>query len=398
MVTQGKDLQTEQKRLAALKGYKILDTPAEHEFDELTQLASQICGTPISLITLIDEHRQWFKSKVGISLPETPRSVSFCEYAIKENEVFEIMDASKDERFKHNPLVTNSPKIRFYAGSQLVTANGHNLGTLCVIDTIPRRLTSDQKYALKVLAKQVITNFELRQKQKQLELEKKQLQKANEKLDQFVQMVSHDLKEPIMNMQAVSEWLQEDLSEKDYPNLGSNLNLMQERIAAMGKIVTGLLEYAMTNIQDLPKQEVHIGQLVQQILRGQDKAKDFTISVSENLPTLFTEKILIQQVLTNLISNAIKYHDTGHGQLSIGFEQAGQMYTFYVQDNGPGIAPEHHQRIFGLYERLLRDANRSKGTGIGLATVKKIVEDKGGQVWVDSELGRGARFFFTWPK
>lgn len=398
MVTQGKDLQTEQKRLAALKGYKILDTPAEHEFDELTQLASQICGTPISLITLIDEHRQWFKSKVGISLPETPRSVSFCEYAIKENEVFEIMDASKDERFKHNPLVTNSPKIRFYAGSQLVTANGHNLGTLCVIDTIPRRLTSDQKYALKVLAKQVITNFELRQKQKQLELEKKQLQKANEKLDQFVQMVSHDLKEPIMNMQAVSEWLQEDLSEKDYPNLGSNLNLMQERIAAMGKIVTGLLEYAMTNIQDLPKQEVSIGQLVQQILRGQDKAKDFTISVSENLPTLFTEKILIQQVLTNLISNAIKYHDTGHGQLSIGFEQAGQMYTFYVQDNGPGIAPEHHQRIFGLYERLLRDANRSKGTGIGLATVKKIVEDKGGQVWVDSELGRGARFFFTWPK
>lgn len=398
MVTQGKDLQTEQKRLAALKGYKILDTPAEHEFDELTQLASQICGTPISLITLIDEHRQWFKSKVGISLPETPRSVSFCEYAIKENEVFEIMDASKDERFKHNPLVTNSPKIRFYAGSQLVTANGHNLGTLCVIDTIPRRLTSDQKYALKVLAKQVITNFELRQKQKQLELEKKQLQKANEKLDQFVQMVSHDLKEPIMNMQAVSEWLQEDLSEKDYPNLGSNLNLMQERIAAMGKIVTGLLEYAMTNIQDLPKQEVHIGQLVQQILRGQDKAKDFTISVSDNLPTLFTEKILIQQVLTNLISNAIKYHDTGHGQLSIGFEQAGQMYTFYVQDNGPGIAPEHHQRIFGLYERLLRDANRSKGTGIGLATVKKIVEDKGGQVWVDSELGRGARFFFTWPK
>lgn len=398
MVTQGKDLQTEQKRLAALKGYKILDTPAEHEFDELTQLASQICGTPISLITLIDEHRQWFKSKVGISLPETPRSVSFCEYAIKENEVFEIMDASKDERFKHNPLVTNSPKIRFYAGSQLVTANGHNLGTLCVIDTIPRRLTSDQKYALKVLAKQVITNFELRQKQKQLELEKKQLQKANEKLDEFVQMVSHDLKEPIMNMQAVSEWLQEDLSEKDYPNLGSNLNLMQERIAAMGKIVTGLLEYAMTNIQDLPKQEVHIGQLVQQILRGQDKAKDFTISVSENLTTLFTEKILIQQVLTNLISNAIKYHDTGRGQLSIGFEQAGQMYTFYVQDNGPGIAPEHHQRIFGLYERLLRDANRSKGTGIGLATVKKIVEDKGGQVWVDSELGRGARFFFTWPK
>ncbi|RIJ34121.1 sensor histidine kinase [Pontibacter oryzae] len=398
MVTEGKDTQTEQKRLVALKDYKVLDTPAEQEFDELTQLASQICGTPISLITLIDEHRQWFKSKLGISLPETPRSVSFCEYAIKENEIFEITDATKDERFKHNPLVTNSPKIRFYAGSQLVTANGHNLGTLCVIDTIPRRLTMEQKYALKVLAKQVITNFELRQKQKQLELEKKQLQKANEKLDQFVHMVSHDLKEPIMNMQAVSEWILEDLNERDYANLGSNLSLMQERISAMGKIVNGLLEYSMTNVKDLPKQETDIGQLVQQILKEQEKAKDFTVSITDAMPTLFTEKILIQQVLTNLISNAIKYHDTGHGNLSIGFEQADHMYAFYVQDDGPGIAPEHHQRIFGLYERLLRDTSRSKGTGIGLATVKKIVEEKGGKVWVNSELGQGARFSFTWPK
>ncbi|WP_036775078.1 sensor histidine kinase [Pontibacter actiniarum] len=389
----------ESERLEELNSLDILDTPAEQEFDELTQLASQICGTPISLISLIDENRQWFKSRLGIGIPETPRSISFCQHAIRQSEVFEVQDTMEDQRFKNNPMVTDDPNIRFYAGSQLVTASGHKLGTLCVLDTIPRRLTPDQKYALEVLSKQVITNMELRLKQKQLETEKQQLQVANEKLDQFVHMVSHDLKEPIMNMQAVTEWLQEDLQEKDYGNLGSNLHLLKERISTMEKLVTGLLEYSMTNVRDLPKENVDVERLVRQVLSELERSGNFTVVVAPGLPTFQTEKVLLQQVFANLISNAIKYHHTGRGHLSIGMEaeQKG-MYTFFVQDDGPGIAPEHHQKVFGLYERLLRDTSRTKGTGIGLATVKKIVEDKGGRIWIDSALGQGARFSFTWQK
>lgn len=388
----------ERERLQELASFDILDTPEEEAYEELTLLASQICGTPISLITLIDESRQWFKSRLGLNLPETPRSVSFCQHAIKQDDIFEVTDALADQRFKDNPLVTNLPNIRFYAGSQLVTSRGHKLGTLCVIDTVPRHLTEDQRKALEVLAKQVVTNFELRLKQKQLQQEKAQLQEANSKLDQFVNMVSHDLKEPIMNMQAVTEWLQEDLDEKDYFNLGNNLRSLKERIATMENLVNGLLEYAVSNVRDLPKEEVDVHSLVQQVFEKLEKSKHFQVSIAPELPTLVTERILLQQVFANLISNALKYHHNGRGHISVGVEDTAENYTFFVRDDGPGIALEHHQKVFGMYERLLRDANKAKGTGIGLATVKKIVEDKGGRIWLDSALGKGATFWFTWPK
>ena len=128
----------EQLRLEKLEAYKILDTPSESDFNELVLLASKICRTPISLISLIDEKRQWFKANIGLTVNETAREVSFCQHAIQQHEVFLIRDALNDERFKYNPLVTGYPDIRFYAGMPLATNDGFNLGTLCVIDTVPR--------------------------------------------------------------------------------------------------------------------------------------------------------------------------------------------------------------------------------------------------------------------
>src|SRR5215510_13202632 len=152
----------ETQRLAALRAYKILDTRPEERFDDLTKLAALICRVPISLISLIDKDRQWFKSKFGLGLEETPRAHAFCTHAIMQPEMFVVPDATQDERFAHNPLVTGDLHIRFYAGAPLAARDGHLLGTLCVIDREPHTLTDSQKEALKILGKLVIANIELR--------------------------------------------------------------------------------------------------------------------------------------------------------------------------------------------------------------------------------------------
>jgi anti-sigma regulatory factor (Ser/Thr protein kinase) len=152
----------EAARLAALHRYRILDTEPERGFDDLTLLASYICGTPIAAITLIDADRQWFKSRVGVSTTETARAVSFCTHAIQNRDLFIVPDARFDERFRDNPFVTGDPEIRFYAGAPLLTPDGHALGTLCVLDRVARTLSREQLEALSALCRQAEGQLELR--------------------------------------------------------------------------------------------------------------------------------------------------------------------------------------------------------------------------------------------
>jgi len=152
----------EEARIAALDKYAILDTEPERSFDDLTQLASFVCETPIALISLVDEDRQWFKSRVGIAASETSRDIAFCSTAILQSDVFVVPDALADERFRNNPLVVSDPHIRFYAGAPLINEDGYALGTICVVDRTPRNLAPDQKEALKALSRLVLAQLEFR--------------------------------------------------------------------------------------------------------------------------------------------------------------------------------------------------------------------------------------------
>jgi GAF domain-containing protein len=160
--------QNEKKRLKVLWQYEVLDTVPEEVFDDLTELAARICEAPIALISLVDEKRQWFKSKLGIGVNETSRDISFCTYAITQPDLFIVPDATLDERFARSPLVRSEPKIRFYAGAPLITPDGYALGTLCVIDKVPRELRPEQKEALTILAHHVVSQLELRRRSREL--------------------------------------------------------------------------------------------------------------------------------------------------------------------------------------------------------------------------------------
>lgn len=174
----------EVQRLNVLWQYDVLDTVPEAVFDDLTDLAAHICEAPIALISLVDEKRQWFKSRVGISQRETSRDVSFCAHAILRNGLFVVADATKDPRFCDNPLVTGRQKIRFYAGVPLKSPDGYALGTLCVLDKKPRRLRPEQKQALLVLARHVETQLELRRHARELAEARKHGDRQNAELAQ----------------------------------------------------------------------------------------------------------------------------------------------------------------------------------------------------------------------
>ncbi len=183
----------ESARLSALDRYDILDSEPEQAYDDFTTLAAQICGTPIALISFVDGTRQWFKSRIGLEVAETPREHAFCAYAIVDNRTLVVGDAGQDRRFHDNPLVTGDPGIRFYAGAPLVTGDGEGLGTLCVIDRVPRTLAADQQRALEALSRRVMAQLELRRAMAVL-------QSAEAAKKKFVANVSHELRTPLTSI------------------------------------------------------------------------------------------------------------------------------------------------------------------------------------------------------
>src|SRR6266404_2160375 len=224
----------EEARLAALREYKILDTLPEQRFDDLALIASQICGTPVALITIIDSDRQWFKSKVGIDIPETPRDVSFCAHAIlDESGLFVVEDATEDQRFSSNPFVTSEPHVRFYAGARFLSFNGLPLGTLCVVDQKPRHLSKEQRAALAALARQVEHQLELRRNL----IELKQSLEARGRAERVQAQLIVELRRAFDETKRISDFFSVSAACKFHITIPADVN-------AITPVVDGVLEVA----------------------------------------------------------------------------------------------------------------------------------------------------------
>jgi signal transduction histidine kinase len=191
-------------------------------------------------------------------------------------------------------------------------------------------------------------------------------------------------------------WIHEDVGDKLDPQVNQYLEMISGRTKRMENLINGILDFSRIGRIKKTVEKVNVQEMLEDVIDSLSPPKEFNITIKSEMPTLITERVYLEQVFSNLISNAIKYHDKPDGHVEIGASQENKFYRFYVKDDGPGIEKEYHERIFVIFQTLVeRDAFES--TGVGLAIVKKIVEDKGGKIWIESEVGKGTTFFFTWP-
>ena len=396
-----KDHEQEKERLKALESYSILDTLSESDYDDITAIASEICSTQISLISLIDDKRQWFKSHHGLDATETPKEYAFCAHAINDQEnVFIIQDARQDERFHDNPLVTGDPNVIFYAGVSLISDNGLPLGTLCVIDDKPKILSQSQIHSLKALGNQVMNILNLRKTKLTLEKALVKLEEKNHELERFAFVAAHDLKSPLLGISGLSKLLSDNYASK-IDNEGKEiLVLIAKSSDKLKDLIDGLLAYTRCeNVLKEVKSEINLNSLIKDITGLFSYEHELTLNLKSSISDIITNRAALEQVLINLVANAIKYNDKQNVKIEIGVSSSASHYEFYVQDNGPGIAPENQEKIFGIFEVIAnKDKFGRRGNGIGLATVKKVVENSGGSIEVKSKLTQGAKFIFTIEK
>jgi len=233
--------------------------------------------------------------------------------------------------------------------------------------------------------------------QNRLVARRTEAERRAEELEQFAYVTSHDLKAPLRAIRNLADWLTEDLQGKLDNQTREKLTLMSDRVSRMQALIEGLLDYCRVGKDNENKEKVDSRVLVADTIDSLAPPPGFLIDVARNMPTLFTNRLELGQVFANLIGNAIKHHGSNNGHISIRVQDTGRFFEFTVSDDGPGIAPEYHQKIFLMFQVLsIKDDRRD--TGIGLALVKKIVQERGGFISLESREGEGANFRFTWPK
>lgn len=388
------------ERLKTLNSYNILDTLPEEDYDAIAKIASNICNTPIALISLVDKNRQWFKSKHGLEANQTPRDVAFCAHSIlNPDDLFIVNDATKDERFFDNPLTTQDPNVIFYAGAPLNTSEGQTIGTLCVIDNKPNKLNETQKDALKLLAKHVVSLLDLRKRNHELKNVNKKVTKLNEQLNNFAYRLTHDLKSPISGVNFLLDVLKEDHIDL-YKNTEaeSYVNLISNRMVYMSTLIDEILEYTKINTENIVYQEFNIKAILDSIVGNIDFENKIFLNSNDLNVNIKNSKIGFVQVFQNLISNSRKYSDENNIEIEVDFKSDKQFYHFIYRDNGPGIEEQYWKKVFNMFETL-ENANNDN-TGIGLATVKSIINRLGGKIYLQNrEDGKkGVCFHFSISK
>lgn len=399
-------LDTEKERLQTLLDYKILDTPTELSFDDLTELASAICGTPIAAISLIDSDRQWFKSIRGVDafLTEAPRDISFCGHAIHETEVFVVNDALSDERFSDNPLVTGELNVRFYAGAQLVAPNGHAIGSLCVIDSKPRELTEQQKAGLETLSKQVMAQMELKLAHRQLSEHFKALQKSSSlvmeyqrqlaegsrlvALEEMSSGIAHEINNPLAIVLGRAELLLEKIETADAVDpvsAANDLKTIVKTCRRMATIVSGLRTFARDASQE-PFQQSQVKDVIEDTLalcgaRFQDREIELKVEIENG--SLHCRPVQISQILVNLLNNAYDAisNSDGNRWVAVKASTSDSGVMISVTDSGQGIPKQVAEKIM---QPFFTTKETGKGMGLGLSISCGLAESHRGTLKIDS--------------
>ncbi|OHX64329.1 sensor histidine kinase [Flammeovirga pacifica] len=384
-------------RIKDLYSYNILDTLGDIDFDYITKMAAQICQTKISVVSLIDRDRQWFKSKYGLDAPETPREVSFCGHAILDPfNLLEVKDARKDERFHDNPLVTGAPHVIFYAGIPLMSEKGNALGTLCVIDDHPGELSDDQKESLKILSHQVVRLLDLRKRTLEIEESNKELTKYSKHLKEFIQISTEDMNGPVLSMDSIINIAilkQPDPQIEGYLKRISReidiLKEMMEDFRRYDEIVKYEIHYDNYSIQDLSEE-------LKSILMGY--MRQYPIEVTSELECLRIDKKSLIEIFYQLFTYLLGYGEYLDMQFNLQVQESYFNYNFSLRIKELVIAEQHIKNIFDPFvSKIIEQKNQNKYKK-DLSILQKQISLLGGKIKVVSNSDIGTEVHFSIEK
>ncbi len=384
------------ERVVALRALSLLDTPSEERFDRITRIAQHLLDVPIAMVSLVDADRQWAKSRMGSIPQETARDLSFCSHAIDAGQLFCVPDAAADPRFAKNPAVVGGERIRFYAGWPFAAPSGHLVGTLCVMDRVPRRLTARQRQELGDLAEWVELECAV--------VQVNQWEQAAERARRdFVSMVSHELRTPLTSIYGSLELIAAGQFGALPPQVGRLVDIAvrnTDRLVRLSRDVVDLHQMRRGQLR-LRIDDVALPDIVEQ---AADAVKD--VAEHAAVPVLVTcdEPAMVRgdadrlvQVVTNLLVNAVRVSPRGE-PVTVTCGRDGTRARLEVRDHGPGVPQGQLDEIFEPFVQFDVPGQRRTGSaGLGLAIARGIVEAHGGRIGAQPAIGGGSTFAVSLP-